>query len=623
MGEFLRNLDWMECKEKIFEEFVSSLCYILRKKGVFLPYIVNFPSFRSSINVRSMYYAYKTKIPVGLDIGGDFLLSLDKKNAKLEATIESYKSQNPLISFISQNEIGLPDQLIPKNQIHLLTRLVLGHGIKGINLYMSVGGNTPKNSTKNQTFSILEKSIGITEDTLELQESGDFYDYGAPIGMRGQKNPSYDVVHYLSSYLRANGEKLLSAEKVYEEDFAILQYHPYSRLTFNTLKFGFFTNFQNTDFTSHPEFIPIHAKGLHPKWIDLQHTNLKGLQKYEVIIIQFSMFLDKSSMILLKDYVKTGGTLISFYEIPTYDEYMQPDETLSSLYKAKIQQKEISKEIFLGKKKFKSFQELHSFSLPDRRKKEFKKSDIITSDNPEKPKKIYGFHRPFERGHVYHFGFIPNANYKDIQDLGNFILDLSKSKKKTDHPQEITTLRLKCDTEEEIVTVVNLTNKKLENVDFTFNDVTIGTNSTSIQVPGVTILPQSATQWSLNKTVTHYANILACTSEIHSIFKRIKKDFVDYTISGFHFRGSRNKLELKLTQKPEKVISGKKDITKRIMEPDNKLRVQFQEKSDNGEKKYLLSAVYSDDLHLVLHFKGNEKKEILNFNIKKMNTFIE
>ena len=56
-----------------------------------------------------------------------------------------------------------------------------------------------------------------------------------------------------------------------------------------TVKIIGFTNFQNTDYSSHPVFIPIQAKGFHPKWIDLLHTNLDELKKYKILIIQFSM----------------------------------------------------------------------------------------------------------------------------------------------------------------------------------------------------------------------------------------------------------------------------------------------------------------------------------------------
>ena len=82
--------------------------------------------------------------------------------------------------------------------------------IKGINLYMSVGGVTPKNSTKDHTYSLLKKSIGITEDILMVQKSGIFYDYGAPIGMDGQKNPSYDeAIKSISTQFKAPEENIV------------------------------------------------------------------------------------------------------------------------------------------------------------------------------------------------------------------------------------------------------------------------------------------------------------------------------------------------------------------------------------------------------------------------------
>ncbi|MHA1454076.1 MAG: beta-galactosidase, partial [Promethearchaeota archaeon] len=243
-GEFLRNLDWMEFRERILQEYVATISYFWRKNGLFLPYFVNVPFIESPVNIKEYYQSYKTKILVGLDINDGLLQNFELTCQNLESKIEILKSQMPLFSFIPELKIGTPDKVIPPNNVHLLVRQLLGNGVKGFNHYMGVGGITPTIDPSKSSTSVLNKSIGYDEESFKIDDTGTSYDYCAPIGMNGQKNPNYEVVELVSKYIRANEERLLSAEKVYDDDIVILSYHPYTRMKFDSSKFGFITDFQ-------------------------------------------------------------------------------------------------------------------------------------------------------------------------------------------------------------------------------------------------------------------------------------------------------------------------------------------------------------------------------------------
>ncbi len=625
-GEFLRNLDWMEFRERVLQEYVATISYFLRRKGIYMPFFVNVPFIESPVNIKEYYNSYKTKILVGLDINKEYLHNLESSNKNLESKIEILKSQMPLFCFIPELKIGTPDKRIPPNNVHLLVRQLLGNGVKGFNYYMGVGGISPTLSSSKISKSVLEKSIGFDGGAFIEDDSGNSYDYCAPIGMKGQKNPNYEVVELLSKYIRTNEARLLSAKKVYDDDIVILHYHPYTRMRFDSSKFGFTADFQQVlhDYP-YSEFSIFSKLGYHLKYLDLETTSFEQLHRHKIAVIILSSFLDKNSMEKLRRFIEEGGTLISFYDIPINNEKMRQDNTLSSLYEANIQNRENKKSIKFNEKKLTSFHLLHSFNLTEdnTNKTNDYQNVVIACDNSSNSKKIYGFHRPVKKGHIYHFGFIPSEEGSSVQIFKEFLSNLKIAPKMSIHPENLTILRMHADTGEEFITVTNFTNSKFENTDVIFHKVMNGDGEDTVHLKDVTILERSSIQWSVNKKITENAYVKICTSEINEIRKRVKDNLTQYTVEGFHFKGSRNILEVNMNQRPDKVISSKKDITKRIFQPDNKLRVQFKEIDLGKERFYKISVVYSDDLQLSLQFNGNDKKEIVDFNIKKKNNFLD
>lgn len=625
-GEFLRNLDWMEFRERILQEYVATISYFLRRKGIYLPYFVNIPFIESPVNIKGYYRSYKTKILVGLDINKEYLHNPKLISQILETQIEILKSQMPLFTYIPELKIGTPDEIIAPINVHLLVRHLLGNGVKGFNYYMGVGGTTPLLSSSKTSSSNLEKSIGYDGESHKIDETGVSYDYCAPIGVNGQKNPSYEVVELVSKYIRTNKKHLLSSVKVYDEDIVILTYHPYSRMKFDSSKFGFRTNYQQV-LNDYPysEFSLFSKLGYHLECLDLETTTFEQLHRYKVAVVVLSAFLDKNSMDKLRRFIEEGGILISFYDVPNCNEKMRQDNTLSSLYNAKIQNKENSKSIMFKEKKLTSFHLLHSFNLAEdaTSKKDKIQEDVIAYDNSSKQRKIYAFHRSIKKGHIYHFGFIPSIEDSSVQTFKEFLSGLKISPLKSIHPKEVNILRLQTINKEEFITVSNLTESKVENCEIILNEVENNDGEYTLHLKDVTILEKSSTQWSVNKKINENVNVKVCTSELNEIRKYTNKESIHYSVNGFHFKGSRNILEINMTQKPEKVISSKKDITQRIFKPENKLRVQFKEIEKENDKKFKISVVYSDDLRLSLIFKGKDKDEIVDFNIRKKNNFLD
>jgi len=626
IGEFIRNMDWMEFKEHILEEYIATISYFLRKKEIYIPYFVDIPYIGSPINVQGILNAYKTKILVGFTINEEFLLDVNNVEELLETGLEILKTQMPLFNFIPELTIGSPNKIVPPNRIHLLVRLLLGHGIKGMNYYMGVGGRNPQLSANEKPSNAYASTVGFDGKSLIIDETGNSYDFGAPIGIKGQKNPSFEVIELTSQYIQSNFEQLLSAKKVYDDEIGCLFYHPYSRLRFDTTKFGFAVNYhQIIRDNPHPEYTIINKLGYHPKWIDLQNTSIEELRQYKILVILFSVFLHKDCMNLLKLYMEEGGTLLSFYDIPIRNEKLQPDDTLSSLYLAVLHKKESIKKIIFNKDSFSSYGSIYSYILKEDKanNSKFSLDEIIASDSFPNPNNIYAFHRKVKKGDIYHFGFVPTSDLEAIAHWRKMFNVMNVPQKKIHHPEGLTVLRLQCDTKEELITVANLSQNKLEKFDIVLHDLPQLDGATTLQLNDIVIPKKSSVIWSVNKTISENVNIKVCTSEINDIRKVAKSEKVEYIISGFHFQGSKNTLEIFLRNKPIKVLSGKKDITKRLFKADKKSRIQFYEISQIKPPLYLLNAKYSDDFELCLHFEGAEITEIVDFNMKKKNIFLD
>jgi len=153
-----------------------------------------------------------------------------------------------------------------------------------------------------------------------------------------------------------------------------------------------------------------------------------------------------------------------------------------------------------------------------------------------------------KKGEIYHFGFIPTAEKTSIQAFKVFIDSIRKSPQKSIHHENISISRLKCDDREEMVTVTNLTDNRFDNLDIQLNDVENDDNENQIILKDLTILDRSSAQWSVNKKISEYAYIKCCTSEINKISNQKKDDTIIYSVSGFHYKGSRNFLEINIQQ---------------------------------------------------------------------------
>ncbi|MBD3354153.1 MAG: hypothetical protein GF364_21910 [Candidatus Lokiarchaeota archaeon] len=638
IGEFLRLLDWMESKEYAIQEYARQICYFFRKAGLWIPYYVNIHSDISPNNYRILYNAYKTKVFVGQNLHRSNTCDQINQCFNIGLRLEYFKAQIPHMVFIPEMEIGSKNIITHNKRTSLILRLALAHGMKALNCYMAVGGVNPSDEYKGKKFSYAgyNKTVGYNGKQFFIDDTGVSYDYNAPIGEKGQINPRYDVLRDFGKYIDLNEQKLLNSEKIYDP-IAYFYYHPYTRMKFNTKKLGTKIDYSNiVNDLSRSKFITIqtiiHDLNIHPSVIDLEECSVNELLDKKIIMGYFCNFLSREAMQKLKKFVEKGGTLISFVDIPLTNEILRTEYTLMEIYRAKINASEYVDSVQFLNKEIKNSGLLVSFKFL---KKDVPVSqsydesafnedgiddeDIIASINSKDKKKIVGFHRKYEKGHIYHFGFdiTPDSDSSILDIMRTFLENIGLNVITTECEDKLTIIRRRLvNSHEEFVTVANLTNKPIRNKQIVFNDTNKDNNpkDSSLRIEDIVVPAESALQWTKDKIIHKGITCRICTSEINKIKTHSRKTPIQHEVAGFHYEGSSNYLELIFDTKPITIVFNSKDITKKLRKKKSKLPIFLEEQKD--EKRYKLQVRYSEtiDMKIELGEKDNIK-EIFNLNL--------
>jgi beta-galactosidase len=634
-GEYIRLLDWMESKEDMIQEFTSQLCLHFRKMGLSVPYFVNMAGHESPTNAIKQQKAYKMGIWVGDDWYFKYFEPFVFGDLRLEVRTEWMKARLNYLPFIPEFEGGQFDQFISPNQTQIMTRLAIGHGIKGINYYMAVGGINPDGMYKGNKFnySSIDKSIGFDGEKFFMDDTGRSYDFQAPIGQLGQRNPRFEVVKLFSDYLNVNGEKLVSAQKV-NDDLAFMWYQPYSRIKFDTKQLGCkidYRTYLGDDITS--QFMiflrALNIMGIRPSAFDPEIASVDQLLQKKILMMPMFNFMDTQSMKKFKEFVEKGGVIISFVEIPRKNEKLQPDHTLFDLYSAILWENEHTESIMCMGEKFTEFDSVYSYRfIKDLTVQEKMIHDVATNDIPEginvfayyeqdKIKKTVGFWKQVGKGKIIHIGFTPSPGEQSAKIIKKILEIANYSGTNTICNKNCCITRQKCSDNEEFITVVNLESEIFRDVSIDLKKAkNLKSGMEEIHLTGIDIPPRTALQWTLNKKLEDSIVIGVCTSEINYIERTTKNSQTEVKIMGYHFKESKNLLDLFTYHKPISILLRDKEIPLSQLNGENEYNISIQELSQSGEFKYHILIRYSGSLSfkVSLDQKGITGK-LLSFNL--------
>ncbi|WP_020375918.1 beta-galactosidase [Sulfobacillus thermosulfidooxidans] len=303
---------WQEYQQELRQNYVQQLMATARKFAFDTPFIVNVHGFKDfSVYSRGMDY------PIGLAqliqirelnntaLSGDFYpgkIGLDNFHDLVLASIFTTSSnRDDALRYSAEFQSGrLSDKpYLSRYDIELATRLVIAHGLNGVNYYMFSGGDNPE-------------GIGSL---------GRRHDWQAPISADGHTRSSYDAISELGELFACWGSQLVESELVH--DLAISFYTPYyltDTIPQNLLQNPVLNSLihQRTQ---------LHFDGIY-RILSLISVGIYGLNIHEVEIdakyhptlwVASTSYMDAQTQKKLYQYVMDGGQLIIGPGIPLYD----------------------------------------------------------------------------------------------------------------------------------------------------------------------------------------------------------------------------------------------------------------------------------------------------------------
>jgi len=305
---------WTEfCREEI-AEYASFLAETATRAGVTVPYLINIHGFKDY-----SVYSRGTDYPIGVSqlrtaarrsnwlVAGDFYpghITYDNFHDVIISTLVTASisaSDQPIFSAEFQSGRLSDRPTVSGEDLDLLTRLCVAHGMNALNYYMFCAGDNPED-------------IGLF---------GTRHEWQAPIASDGTLRPSYAVAAHLGHLLTGMGHELCLATKVIDTHVAF--YSPYY-MTETVWSQSDVERNLVSDFSFQRE--QYHFDGV---WRLLAAANLSFtvIDVYEQPLIDpllipslwfaTTTHLDAVTQQVLVQYVADGGNLIIGPQLPQFD----------------------------------------------------------------------------------------------------------------------------------------------------------------------------------------------------------------------------------------------------------------------------------------------------------------
>nr|MDO8111278.1 beta-galactosidase [Candidatus Sigynarchaeota archaeon] len=548
----IRCNDWVETKERIIQEYTSRCIKMLRDLGLKSPMYVNTPSLSSPANIMLQNLAER-KDNGGLVLAGDdhyphALDAIYRQDFPLSLSIEQLDAQLPYMPISWEFEGGHYDEDVGPNDAQMLPRLAVAHGLKAMSIYMMVGGrNPPMPADLKKKYKHPFDHYGTYPNTIsptgKPDPTGKSYDFAAAIGENGQKSDRFQIFQRFFAFVSNNANQLLVSSKVHD-DIAYIHYHDYGRINIQTEPLGFAFNYSRMD---QPDISSMFFQalvclnGLHyqPKMVELLVASSEELAKYPVAFGCFFEFMDTESVNKLAEYVKNGGTLIAFFEIPSKTEWLEQCDLLTSLVPAKIDAKVKDESITALGHVIDSAEFAFTFKdIPDG-------AEVLATT---KSGGICAYACSAGKGKIVHLGFAPppeNEGRAFLHDLLENSLKLSPPKSYSSL-NGVVCVQQQTANGERIVAVANLW-KGDERIDIMLDDQS-RTPLFRIEAKNVVVAGRSCLFWSINKKLSEDVTIAFTTSELVSM----KKEDNQLVVQGYNFKNASGLLWIPCASKPKK-----------------------------------------------------------------------
>jgi beta-galactosidase len=322
----IRCWDWVRFHRDFYAQYYRSLADRLEDAKINLPVIANIPMFWDyNICARAdqglmtiMGYRDFIKLTPHIIFGGAYQM----RNLNFE------NFHDAILMTEGINMIG--DKVAPKicietqvggmndrpriypNDINLLLRYIIGHGLNGLNAYMFCGGvNVP--------------GFGFR---------GSYNEWQAPIDSRGKKGSKIKPLEDIGDLLKTFGKEIVETKKKY--DFALGLYVPYYDT--NLLKGSVIEQMKSSRDKFFFDGIArlLLLNGYNYRLVDIERIKDKDLQEIPAMWVFSLDYMDRLTQLKLAEYVKKGGTLIVSPTVPTKNMGLLREEVLLKEFEVNI-----------------------------------------------------------------------------------------------------------------------------------------------------------------------------------------------------------------------------------------------------------------------------------------------
>jgi beta-galactosidase len=303
------HYEWSEFRREYIKDYVGDLRSFALETGIEVPFIINVHGFKDfSIYSRGVDYPiglsqlYKTADFQDVVIAGDFYpghIGYDNYHDLVLATTYtraiSQKDQPIFSAEFQSGRLADRPKLYPQD-LDLNTRTCVAHGMNALNYYMFVGGENYEN-------------IGLF---------GRRHEWQAPIDSKGGLLPNYDKARHLGEVFQTIGSKLLNAPK---KVHTYVGFNPNDYMTEvvegrdRGLLGEMIGKREQTSFDGMLRLLV--GANIHFEAIDL----LKEISVGEIpsLWVFSTSKMDAGLQQRLADYVKQGGKLVLYPEVPSKD----------------------------------------------------------------------------------------------------------------------------------------------------------------------------------------------------------------------------------------------------------------------------------------------------------------
>ncbi len=603
-------LDWLEFKEWISAQYLVNLGDMINSAEIKIPLLVSLNSYKSPVNSGYIRTLLKDDLPdqpllMGYEFHPGVFTASVNCHCYVNFHVEWMKDHLPNHPFLSNVQASHFNSEWNPIQLHNLLRMSLSHGARSFLIRMPL----PQIDEK------LADPVEKVRDTMLTEFAQILRIY--PSGLKKTYDPlSIAYYHPVTRFKSFNSP--INAESFgFPIQYATLKYY-YKYILQLLTKF----------------FVQYDV-------IDLQTITPEALQLKPFMLLYYIGWMEHSIMVKLQDYVKQGGIIISFGDIPHKNAFFEEDLTLHEIYQARCEGEHApdSPIRWTGIAPFENLsvvKYLCSYALEDPDHTNILADNLVNNpadnpadnpannpaDNPadnltkelahnEEEHRIFAFSRRVDQGLIIHSGILVSSDFSSVTFLEALLEEAKFPNRNMSVSQECVAIQQVAASEERLLLVGNLQEKPLENLSFSFLNPQAQHYPALLEINDITLPPQIFHLWHAHKTITKKIHLIYITAEIYSITENPLSVRARYYALDEFLMVLR--IPLSRSSSPSlassiRIISGEGDVSEKLQK-DGK----FKEINIKSHSQIQFEVVVGPDLGEVA-----ETTEVVFFSIEKI-----